>query len=43
MIFGDYFFGSQLIFEIHGCCSSELVDPTQNFIKNEIVESQKLK
>ena len=23
------FFGSQLIFEIHGCCSSELVDPTK--------------
>ena len=23
------FFGSHLIFEIHGCCSSDLVDPTK--------------
>ena len=23
------FFGSVVIFEIHGCCSSELVDPTK--------------
>ena len=23
------FFGSHLIFEIHGCCSSEPVDPTK--------------
>ena len=23
------FFGSHLIFEIHECCSSELVDPTK--------------
>ena len=23
------FFGSHLIFEIHGCCNSELVDPTK--------------
>ena len=37
------FFGSHLIFEIHGCCSSEPVDPTKNVIETEIVEFQKVK
>ena len=47
-VFFDFFFwgggGSVVTFEIHGCCSSELVDPTyKNFIQAKIVVFQKVK
>ena len=30
------FFGSHLIFEIHGCCSLEAVDPTKVSSKQKL-------
>ena len=36
MIFFFFFFGLVVIFEIDGCCSSELVDPTKISFKPKL-------